>query len=884
MAARDRAERGETIEKAEAATRREFGNVGLVMEATREIWGWTWIEQLGPDLRYALRMLLRSPVLTSVAVLSLALGIGANTAIFSVINALMLRRLPVRSPEQLVMLRRDDGFQAEFWRYLGFSYPHFERLRDTAQVFSDLSTISLLDRFNVTVGGPGGGLDPGQVRVALISGNYLSMLGVNARVGRALTGDDDSVPGGHPVAVISDSYWRRQFASSTDILERTLTLNGTSYDIVGVMPPGFTGDWVGRPADIWIPMMMQSQVMPEMPGLLTKGNGWLRVVARLKPGVTVQEAQAAVQTIYYRLLREQAGANPSREQMQYIAQVRLELRPAGNGFSPERLSLAQSLAILMVVAGAVLLIACANVANLLLARSEARRTEIAMRLALGAGRARLARQLLTESILLAMMGAALGLVFAALGTNVLSTVSLGSVQMDARGTSSWLSLDLHPDLRDFAFATGLCMIAGILFGLAPAYRGSMVSVSRSLMERGPSGGGSGGQFGLGRLLVISQVAVSLVLLIGAGLFVRTLRNLRSLDPGVDRQHLLLVWTAPGQTGRQGPVLARFVHAVQERISSLPGVLSASASNHGFLDGHEGGGDSERYKIEGHIAKPGKFGGRVAITPGFFETAGIPLLAGRDFTERDLDTSPHVAIINETMARFFFEDENPIGRHFGMPGDMGTPIEIVGVVKDAKFGTPRDAGLTEYWPYLQIIGLMRTMCVEVRTGGNPTAIASRVRQELHDIDPGLPVLRIDTIEEQLNDVLAQERWIAGLSVFFGAVAALLACLGLYGVISYTVARRVPEIGIRLALGAAPADVLGMVLKESMLLVVAGVAIGVPVTLAAARLISARLYGVSAADPLTIAAAASLMTAVAALAGFLPAWRASRVDPMIALRYE
>jgi predicted permease len=324
--------------------------------------------------------------------------------------------------------------------------------------------------------------------------------------------------------------------------------------------------------------------------------------------------------------------------------------------------------------------------------------------------------------------------------------------------------------------------------------------------------------------------------------------------------------------------------VQEHISSLPGVLSASASNHGFLDGHEGGGASELIKIEGRPPKPGQLSGGVAVTPRFFETAGIPLLAGRDFTERDIDMAPRVAIINETMAHFFFGAEDPIGKRFEMPGDAVAPIEIVGVAKDAKFGAPRDTGLTEYWPYRQIIGLMRTMCVEVRTAGNPAAVAARVRRELRDIDPNLPVLKIDTVEEQLNDVLAQERLVAALASFFGALAALLSCLGLYGVISYTVTRRTNEIGIRLALGATPARALRMVLRESLWLALAGIAIGVPAALAATRLISTMLFGVSATDPLTIAVATLLMLAVAAMAAFLPARRAARVDPMEALRHD
>jgi len=404
-----------------------------------------------------------------------------------------------------------------------------------------------------------------------------------------------------------------------------------------------------------------------------------------------------------------------------------------------------------------------------------------------------------------------------------------------------------------------------------------------LTERGP-GGLDGGRLGLAKLLVISQVALSLILLMGAGLFVRTLRNLRAQDLGMDRKRVLLVWTAPGQTGRQGAALANFVQNVQERLSAVPGVLSASMSNHGPLEGgDEFGGMSEFVKIPGQPPKPGMLTMRVAIAPGFFETAGMPLLAGRGFTEHDTDKSPPVVVINENMARFFFGNRNPVGQHFAMsPVDTGFPYEIVGVVANGKHGSPRDQRGIEYVPYRQVVGLMRTMCIELRSAGPPAGIAARVRQEFRATD--LPVLRIDTLEEQLDDVLAQERLIAALSVAFGALATLLACLGLYGVMSYMVVRRTNEIGIRMALGARRGDVLSMIVKETLALVLVGTVIGVPAALMATRLIADRLYGVSAGDSVTIGCVVLLMYAVAALAGFLPAQRAARVDPLVALRHE
>lgn len=508
---------------------------------------------------------------------------------------------------------------------------------------------------------------------------------------------------------------------------------------------------------------------------------------------------------------------------------------------------------------------------------------MAVRLAIGAGGARIIRQLLTESVLLGTIGCTFGLVFSTWGTNAFAAVvNSRPVQMDSRNSNA-LSLDLHPNWRILAFAALLGLVTGILFGLARALRASKASVSPALSGRGAGSVGSRGRFGGGKLLVIIQVSTSLVLLIGAGLFVRTLRNLKGQDLGIDRQHLLLVWTAPGQTGRQGQSLGDFCRMAMDRISALPGVLLASASNRGLVEGgSDTGGTSDLLIVEGQPAKAGLTIMTVSVTPSFFETAGMPLLAGRAFTERDTDTAPPVVIINETLACFLFDGQNTIGTRVGWP-NRGMQ-EIVGVVRGGKHGTPRDGRGIVYFPYRQSISAMRTMVIEVRTKGGPASLSTEIRQQLRDIDPDLPILRIDTIEEQLNDALGQERLIAGVTGFFALLAVLLACLGLYGVISYTVARRTDEIGIRMAMGATRPVVLGMVLSESMVLVLAGLSIGVPAALATTRLISSRLFGVSAADPLTIVAAISLMIAVAALAGFIPAWRASKVDPLVALRYE
>ena len=890
MAAQDRIDRGEDAHKATADVRREFGNIGLVKETTRAMWGWVWVEQLDQDLRYAFRTLGRSPGFTTVAVLSLALCIGSNTAVFSVVDALVLRALPVERPDQLVNFREHlpAGRVIDL-----FAYQELERFQALTQVFSAVSGICLLDRSGLAVNGPGGDSDPAPVRVALVSGSYFSMLGANASVGRTLTPDDDLVPDGHPVAVISDAYWMRRLGRASDVLQRTLTLNGITYTILGVMPAGFSGDWVGRPADIWIPIMTQSRVMIERPGLVTNRDDhsayWLRVVARLRRGVSTWQAQAAARVVQQQFQRDWSEPNPTARTLQDIEARRLDLEPGGRGYSPQRESFAQSLSILSTIVGLVLLIACANVAGLLLARSLSRQREMALRLALGAGTGRLVRQLLTESVLLAAMGGALGLLFAGWASNALAaSVGSGPVSLDPR-TPNGVSFHSQLNSRVLGFTAAVSVVTGILFGLAPAFRRSNTALAASLTGRSSSGTsrGLGGRLWLGKSLIVGQVALSLVVLIGAGLFVRTLRNLRSRDLGFERTHVLLIWTLPGVTGRHGPALAELWHIVQERLSALPGVTFVSASNRGSLSGLTGA-NAAAIRVEGQVPnETGILQTWTFTAPGFFETMGIPLLAGRDFTDRDNRTSTPVVIINESMARYYFGDQNPVGRRVGYPSDTGTPRVIVGVVKDSANDSPREnpRGMS-YFPYRDRSATdprIGGMCVAVRTSGEPLAVAASVRRELQDLDTSLPVLKVDTVDQQLDDVLSQERLIAELSGFFGAFAALNGCLGLYGLISFSVARRTSEVGIRLALGATRSCVLGMVVKEGMLLVLAGLVIGVPAALAVTRLISSRLYGVSPTDPLTIVAATSLMIAVALLASLIPARRASRVDPMVALRY-
>jgi predicted permease len=866
-------------EEGEAALRR-FGNTTAIEERAREQWGFTGFETLLKDIRYALRTLHRSPGFAAVAVISLALGIGANTIIFSAIDKLMLRKLPVRDPDALVVVRVFVEQPGHPRAELTWPYPQFQRMRELARGFSGFSATNMVDRSNLVASGPGGGPDPSEVRVVVASGDYfVSTMGVGAAMGRTFTPDEDRAPGAGPVAVISDAYWERRFGRARDVVGRTLTMSGTAFTIIGVTPGGFSGEWTGRPADLWVPYTMVQQVLPEVPPGLQ--NHPARIVARRRAGVSLAQAQAATQAAFEQMQR-QSGARPQ-------ARVWLEVQPAATGYSPQRESFALPLAILMAMVGLVLLIACVNVANLLLARSAARGREISVRLAIGAGASRIVRQLLTESLVLAAIAGALGAVFAIFGRRILeSYLAMGAVRSSGTSAPAQLavSLDLKPDPHVFGFCAAICLLIGIGFGLVPALRAARVSIVAALRgSKTQPGGGAAG-----RVLVILQVAVSAMLLVGAGLLVRTLHNLRTQNLGLDRDHVLLVQTNSFASQRGPAELRNLWQSVLQRVSALPGVISASAANGGVLSGFEPVNVSNPLRIEGETTVPnGLPGYRAFLAPGFFRTLGIQMVVGREFKEADTDAAPRVVVLNESLARHYFGDRNPIGLHIQFFNDPAQGTEIIGVVKDFVSGTPRDLqrklGLT-YFSYRDRESRrnIAPMHVAVRVAGAPLGMAARVREELRAIDPELPILKIYTVDQQLEEVLVKDRMLAGLAVALGVLVVALACLGLYGVIAYTVARRTSEIGTRLALGATRGAVLGMVLREGIVMVLAGIAIGIPAAFAAARLIAARLYGIGAHDPLTLAGAALLLLSVAALAGFVPARRASRIDPMVALRYE
>jgi len=809
------------------------------------------------DLRYARRMLRKNPAFTVTAVLSLALGVGANTAIFSLIDALLLRTLPVRDPQQLVQVTLTiAGVRAD-----SFSYPAVRALQQQMDVLSALAGFSPAV-FNAGVRG-----ETERTRGAWVTGGFYQTMQLEPVIGRLLTPDDDRPGGGTagPVAVITDGYWERMFRRDQGAIGQRLLIEGSPVTIVGVSPPGFSGADVGQIADITIPLGTLAPITPERANRLEAGSQWLRVLARPKPGVSAAQVRARLAVLWpaiaKSLLRPQMP--PERRKAELASVV--DIVPGGTGWSSLRRQFTQPLLVLMAVVALVLLIACANVANLLLARATARQKEIAIRLAIGAGRGRLIRQLLTESMLLSVLGSALGVVFAYAGSRLLLEL-LSSGRIDS------IVLDLHPDLRVLAFTSAVALASGILFGLAPAFRATALRPGSALKEN--TRGQRVGRGRLGQALVISQVALSLLLLIGAGQFVRSLENLRNVDAGFHHEGVLLIDLDPRRAGYKEARLASLYQEMLARMTALPGVRSASLSEFTPLSG---GIWSDRVLVEGQASGTAHFN---SIAPGYFDTIRTPLLLGRDFTLRDDSAAPTAAIVNEAFVRQFLHSGNPLGRHVSTAGALKQNLEIVGVVKDAvSFSLRNPAPPAVYLSCFQ--RPMGGATLEVLASGALAQVSTAVRQAIHDRLPDAPLV-VQTFSAQVDRSLIQERLMATLASFFGVLALGLAAVGLYGVMSYGVTRRTGEIGIRMAVGARAGDVLWLVLRGTFGLVGVGVMLGLPAAWAASRLVATMLFGLSPTDPVTVAFATAVLVLVAALAAYLPARRASRVDPVVALR--
>jgi predicted permease len=849
------------------------------------------------DLRLAVRMLLHAKGWGIVIILSLALGIGANTALFSAVNSLLLRELPVEDPKTLVRLqwtgRNDMATSLNEYGHLAagadgedlrstFSYPMFQRFTAENRTMSDIFTCAPFGRVNAVV--------DGQAEIAssfISSGNYYQLLGVKARAGRTIVPEDDR-PGAPPVALISSNYWQTRFAGDPGVVGKTVRINNVLVTIVGILPTDFTGVQQpdADPPDISIPLSLDPQLSASisfggpdsgLPRLQQPTNWWLQIMGRLKPGATPAQVQGNLEANFQNTARagldsflkalpedeRQTAVNRSRTEV-----PRLRVKPGGRGVYDVNTNDLRSVAILGVVVLLVLLIVCANVANLLLSRAITRQKELSVRLSLGATRSRLIRQLLTESLLLASIGGALGILVAYWSKQLLPG-ALGRVTM--------------LDWRLLMFVLLITGLTGILFGIAPAFRGTGMDVIASLKDSSRSVVSS--RSILSKSLVVVQVCISLVLLVGAGLFLRTLYNLRHVDIGFNPEKLLLFRVNPQLNRYDEKRTAALYGEMLDRIAAVPGVRAAGFSQPALLSGST---TSTSIFVQGRTYPPsGRQGNnsinRLVISPNFFDVMGIPILLGRRFTDRDTESSPKVVIINEAAVRKYFPNEFPIGRRFGSSIERAGQLEIVGVLRDAKYNSLRDAPPpTMYLPYRQTRTGMAVF--EVRTAGIPAGVTSAVREAVRRIDPDLPMMDVSTQMEQIERRFTQERLFAQATALFGGLALLLASVGLFGLMSYNVARRTNEIGIRMALGAQRQEVLFQIMRDSLMLVAAGVAAGLAIAVVSVRLLETLLFGVAALDPVALGCAVLVMLLVSALAGYLPARRASRVDPMIALRYE
>lgn len=859
----------------------EFGSVEALKEDCRRSLGLRLMDEFDSDLRYGLRAMRRSPGFTLVAVLTLALGIGANTAIFSLINMVLLAALPVPQPDQLVRFMNIDPQGAAEEGY--YSYPAFREFRDENRVFSGVLAFNGPGFANLVVDGRG---ELGLFQD--VSGTYFETLKVPAVLGRLIGPQDDKVPGASPVAVISYSYWQRRFKGDPDVIGKAIIVNGHSpFTIIGVTPPRFFGLEPGYSVDVSVPIAMRAEVNPghAMAGTPNAiwgapNRSWLRVMARLRTNVSESAALANLGTIFAQVNQQRIGEvagtpNDTPGFRERVLASRIELEPGSRGMAGLREQFSKPLLVLMSVVGLLLLIACGNVAQLLLARANTRQREMAMRMALGAGNLRLVRQLMTEGGLLAVGGGLLALPLAYGATRLIlaGMARPSSVQFSA--------LKIQPEPRVLAFTALVSICTVILFALAPAVRSIRFNLLPALKETSGAAAQAIPASRMAKGLVVSQVALSLILVLGAGLLVRSLRKLQHSNPGFNASNVLLVSIVPDMAGYKGKRLNEFDGEILEKMRLLPGVREASVSIFTPMGaGHIG---SEAH-ILGYTPRPGEdlTVDLNYIGPEHFHTLDIPVVLGREFNAADNDGAPRVALINETMAHRFFGDANPIGRTLTV--DDETPLSIIGVVKDAKSRSLRDqTHPTAYRPLFQSDNGGQ-VTFEIRTETDPGQVVSSVQRLLRSADSRIPVRRMETLSEQVNDSLLEERMVSSLSSVFGLLALLLANIGLYGLMAYTVKRRTREIGVRVALGANRRDVIWMILRETLLLVVAGLGVGAPLAAGTTRLIASQLYGITAADPPTIVMTTTLMMAVAALAGYLPARRAASVSPMEALRYE
>jgi predicted permease len=836
------------------------------------------VATLTQDLKYGMRMLLKNPGFTLVAILTLALGIGANTAIFSLTDQVLLRALPVHNPGQLVILNA-PGYKTGHVSSDGndrasFSYPMYKDLRDRAPAFS-----GLLARWGLALNVAANGQTE-RAEGELVSGNYFDVLGVEPALGRGFSTRDETAPGANPVTVLSYGYWTRRFGNDPRILNTPLTVNGTSLTVVGVAQSGFSGVQIGRSTDLFIPMSMKAQMTPGDNGLDQRNYAWLNILGRLQPGFTLKSAEAAVAPAFHAIEEAELPIlklSPGSKQAKQYLDRKIILSTGEHG-RPILQSDAQTpLLVLLTMVGLILLIACANLASLLVARGEARQREMAVRLALGAGRWRLIRQWLTESFILALAGGIVSLFFA--------TWSLGALVGSLHQGVGVAGLETHLDARVLLFALAVSILTGILFGIGPALRATRTSLQTTLKDQGTSVSEGKSNVELRKWLMVSQVAVTAMLLASAGYFARSFVNIERQNLGVKVDHVVQFGISPSLNRYTPAQTAALFDRIRQGITTLPGVRGAGVARSPLFQGDDW---SSNMTAEGYMAQPDEdthvF--RNSVSPGYFSAMGIPLLVGREFRDSDTATSPKVVIINEKLAQKYFARRNPVGLHMAWgAGDKVHPdIEIVGVVENARHDDMRDSFHPfVYAPYSQDDGLTDGTFY-VRTSQDPLGLAGTLQRLVQDYDSNLPVYSVKTLAEQAEESVYSDRLLTFFSLSLGLLASLLAAIGLYGVLAYMVARRTREIGIRLAIGAQPKDVSWLVLREVMRMSGIGLVIGLAIAFGLGLLIQSQLYGVKASDPLVFLAATVLLGAVAFVAGWLPARKAANVDPMVALRYE
>jgi len=891
LEAEEQRESGISREEARYAARRALGNTTAVIEDTREMWGWTWLERLVGDSRFGLRQLRKSPGFAVVAILTLALGIGANTAIFSLVHAVMMKSLPVPNPDQLFSLgdtqRCCDTTEIADLRdnFALYSFPLYKHLRDNTPEISELAAFqSWLANLSVMRSGVNAAAEPyfGE----FVSGNYFSMFEVGAFRGRTFTPADDQ-PNAEPVTVMSYRTWSERFGSDPTVIGGRFTINGQAMTVVGIAPPGFFGDTLrGDPADFWVPLAREPNLDRDDPFLDQPGEYWLYAVARVKAGTEPAQLQTKLKTKIQQWLSDQKGIGERDRQL--IGSIRLSLTPAGSGVTRLRRTYSDGLHLLTVVSALVLLITCANIANLLLVRATAGRLQTAVRVALGASRGRLIRQMVTEGILLALLGGVAGVIVAFAGTQAILLLAF----RDAK----YVPIDAAPSLSVLGFALLLSLGTGIIFSVAPAWIASRAQPAETLRGAGRATRDSSAP--AQRLLVVLQATMSLVLLVGAGLMTKSLRNLEKQQFGFDPQSRMIVRINPALAGYSFERLPALYRELQDRFGHMPGVLSNSLALHSPMDGWNWNGD---ISIEGRPPSPNARDDAAQydfVSPRYFETIGTRLLRGRTIEERDTPDSHRVAVINDALARKFFPNENPLGKHLGFStARHGGDYEIVGIVENTKYVDPKlPADPMVFMPLLQTVTYEDATQnayqawgnyidgIQLHVAGQPENLQTEIRSTLAEIDPNLTVIKMTNLHEQVDSRLNSQRLIAQLTSLYGVLALVLACVGLYGVAAYTVARRTSEIGLRLAIGAGTKQILFMVLRSAMAPVVLGLAIGIPVVLAAGHAIASQLYGLNSYDPLILGAAVAVLAISAALAAVIPARRATSIDPIRALRTE